>query len=70
MAAKVRQAAASLRVSEERLQETRMTAPCDGTVLKFLKHEGEGISSFMPEPVLLFGDLSRLRIQPRLTSGS
>ncbi len=43
-----------------------MTAPCDGTVLKILKREGEGISTFVPEAVLLFGDLSRLRVRAEI----
>jgi len=63
MEAKIHQAAANLRVAEERLQETRVRAPFDGTVLKVLKREGEGVSTFVPEAVLLFGDLSRLRVR-------
>jgi ABC exporter DevB family membrane fusion protein len=63
LAAKVEQAAAHLRLAEQRLGETRLTAPCDGTVLKLVKHEGEGVSLLVPETVLLFGDLSRLRVR-------
>jgi multidrug resistance efflux pump len=63
LAAKVDQAAASLNVARERLLETRVIAPCDGAVLKVLKREGEGISTFAPEPVLLFGDVSRLMVR-------
>jgi ABC exporter DevB family membrane fusion protein len=66
MAAKVDQATANLHLAEERLQETRVTAPCDGTVLKLLKREGEGVSSSVPEAVLLFGDLSRLRVRAEI----
>ncbi len=66
MAAKVDQAAANLRVAEERLGETRVCAPFAGTVLKVLKREGEGVSPFMPEAVLLFGDLSRLRVRAEI----
>ncbi len=64
--AKVRHAQVNVRVAEERLQETRLLAPFDGTVLKLLKRDGEGISSLLPEPVLLFGDLSRLRVRAEI----
>jgi HlyD family secretion protein len=63
VAARVEQAAANLRLAEQRLEETRLAAPCDGTVLKVVKKEGEGVSLFVPETVLLFGDLSRLRVR-------
>jgi HlyD family secretion protein len=66
MAAKVELAEANVRLAEERLHETRITAPCDGTILKLLKHEGEGVSTFTPEAVLLFGDLSRLRVRAEI----
>jgi HlyD family secretion protein len=66
MAAKIEQATANVHLAEERLQETRITAPFDGTVLKLLKREGEAVSSFTPETVVLFGDLSRLRIRAEI----
>jgi ABC exporter DevB family membrane fusion protein len=66
LAASIDQASARLRLAEERLKETRVTAPCDGTVLKLLKREGEGVSTFFPEPLLLFGDLSRLRVRAEI----
>jgi ABC exporter DevB family membrane fusion protein len=66
MAAKIEQAAANLRLAEERLEETRLLAPFDGTVLKLLKREGEAVSTFAPETVLLFGDLSRLRVRAEI----
>jgi multidrug resistance efflux pump len=53
-------------VAEERLAETRITAPFDGTVLKLLKLEGESVSTFVPDTVLLFGDLSRLLIRAEI----
>lgn len=41
-----------------------MVAPFDGVVLKYLKREGEGVSPLMPpEPVVLFGDVGRLRVR-------
>jgi len=66
MAAKIEHATANVHVADERLQETRITAPFDGTVLKLLKREGEAVSTFVPETVLLFGDLSRLRIRAEI----
>jgi multidrug resistance efflux pump len=64
--AKFRQAQANLDAAEERLRETQLRAPFDGTVLKLLKREGEAVSNVMPEPVLLFGDLSRLRVRAEI----
>lgn len=66
MTAKIEGATANLHLAEERLQETRITAPCNGTVLKLLKREGEGVSAFVPEAVLLFGDLSQLRVRAEI----
>lgn len=66
LAAKLDHATANLRLAEERLRETRIAAPCDGTVLRLLKREGEGVSSFVPEAVLLFGDLSQLRVRAEI----
>jgi ABC exporter DevB family membrane fusion protein len=66
MAARIDQAKANLRLAEERLGETRITAPCDGAVLKVIKQAGEGVSAFVPETVLLFGDLSRLRVRAEI----
>jgi multidrug resistance efflux pump len=64
--AKVRQAEAVLQLAEERARETRLLAPFDGTILKILKREGEGIRQFEPEPVILFGDLSRVRVRAEI----
>jgi HlyD family secretion protein len=64
--ARVRHAQASLALAEERLRETKLLAPFDGTVLKLLKQEGEGVRSFEPEAVILFGDLSKLRVRAEI----
>ncbi len=61
--AKVRQAKANLAVAEQQLRDLRVLAPCDGTVLRLLKRPGEGVSNTDPQPVVLFGDLSRLRVR-------
>jgi multidrug resistance efflux pump len=60
---KIHQAEAQLKLAEEREQATRLLAPSDGTVLKLLKREGEGVHPSDPEAVLLFGDLSRLHVR-------
>ncbi len=61
--ARIRQAEANRQLAEERLRETRLVAPCDGTLLKILKREGEGVGIFNPEPVILFGDTSAMRVR-------
>jgi HlyD family secretion protein len=63
MKAKVRQAEANLEVAEQQLRDLRVLAPMDGTVLKILKRPGEGVRMIELEPVVIFGDLSRLRIR-------
>lgn len=64
--AKVRHAESQLRLAEERLAEAQVRAPFNGTVLKILKQPGEGVSQFVPEAVLLFGDINRLRIRAEI----
>ncbi len=61
--ARVRQAEANLKLAEHQLQDLRVVAPCDGTVLRILKRPGEGVPYTEPEPVVVFGDLSRLRVR-------
>jgi HlyD family secretion protein len=62
--AEVRQAEAAVAEAEQRLADTRLAAPFDGVVLKYLKREGEGVSPLMPpESVVLFGDISRFRVR-------
>jgi HlyD family secretion protein len=66
MDAKVRHAQSALERAEERLRETFLLAPFDGVVLKVLKKEGEGVRSSEPEPVILFGDLSKLMVRAEI----
>jgi multidrug resistance efflux pump len=63
MKAKVSQAEANVEVAEQQLRDLRVLAPFDGTVLKLLKRPGEGVRMIELEPVVLFGDLSRLRVR-------
>jgi ABC exporter DevB family membrane fusion protein len=64
--AKGSQAEANLAVAEQQLLDLRVLAPCDGTVLRLLKRPGEGVPYTEPQPVLLFGDLSRLRVRAEI----
>ena len=45
------------------LQNTLITAPCAGQVLRYLKREGDGCSTFLNEPAALFADMSTLRVR-------
>jgi multidrug resistance efflux pump len=66
MKAKVLQAEAQLGLAEQQLRDLRVLAPFDGTVLKLLKRPGEGVRMIELEPVIIFGDLSRLRIRAEI----
>ncbi|MCX7421118.1 MAG: hypothetical protein NT013_16470 [Planctomycetia bacterium] len=45
------------------LQNTVITAPCDGQVLRYLKREGDGCSLFLNEPAVIFADISHFRVR-------
>lgn len=65
--AEVRLAEAEAAAAAERVHDARLEAPFDGVVLKYLKREGEGVSPLTPpEPAVLFGDLSRLRVRAEI----
>jgi multidrug resistance efflux pump len=64
--ARVRRAEAQLAQARQRLKDTFLCAPCDGTVLEILKRQGEGQRLIDPEPVLLFGGTGRLRIRAEI----
>jgi multidrug resistance efflux pump len=63
--AEVRVELAQARVELRRVQleDTLLRAPVDGTVLEVLKHEGDGARVADVEPVILFADISRVRIR-------
>jgi multidrug resistance efflux pump len=63
---KVHQAEARLALARERLEETLLTAPCDGTVVEILKREGEGQRPIDTEPMLVFADLGCLRVRAEI----
>ncbi len=60
---RVELAAANLLSAQERLRDTVLTATMPGTVLEILKREGEAVRSFDPQPVIVFADLSQLRLR-------
>jgi ABC exporter DevB family membrane fusion protein len=66
MKAKVGQAEANLELAEQQVRDLGVVAPFDGTVLKLLKRPGEGVRMIELEPVVIFGDLSRLRIRAEI----
>jgi HlyD family secretion protein len=61
--ATVNAAKARLSLAKELFEDTILRAPFDGTVLELLKREGEGSRLSDPEPVIIFGDTSRLRVR-------
>jgi HlyD family secretion protein len=56
-------ARARLDLVRRQLEDTILRAPFDGTVLELLRREGEGARPSDPEPILIFGDTSRLRVR-------
>jgi multidrug resistance efflux pump len=65
-ATKVRLASARLELKRQRYRDTVLVAPDDGTVLEVLKREGEGVFLIDGEPVMIFGNLARLRIRAEI----
>jgi HlyD family secretion protein len=61
--AEVRCAEARLGQARQRLWDTVLTAPFDGTVVEVLKREGDAQRVIDPQPVAVFADLRRLRIR-------
>jgi HlyD family secretion protein len=61
--ATVASARARLSLAKAQFEDTILRAPFDGTVLELLKREGEGSRLSDPEPVIIFGDTSRLRVR-------
>jgi multidrug resistance efflux pump len=64
--AKVALAQARLAQRKAELEDTVLLAPFDGTVLEILHREGEAVASEAREPVLLFADLSTLRVRAEI----
>jgi HlyD family secretion protein len=63
---RIEHAEAGLLLARERLEQTRIVAPCDGTILRIIKREGEGVAIAEPDAVLMFGDLSAMRVRAEI----
>jgi multidrug resistance efflux pump len=63
---KVGQAEARLELAQQRLQHTFLLAPCRGMVLEIFKRAGEGQRPTDRAPVMVFGNLSRLRVRAEI----
>jgi HlyD family secretion protein len=61
--ARVQLAEANLSAAKARLDDTFLRAPIAGTVLEILKREGETVRIYDPTPVIVFGDISKLRVR-------
>lgn len=65
--AQVTVAEAQLQAARQRLAETYLIAPIDGTVLERILREGESTFSVgSPEPAILLGDMSKLRVRAEI----
>lgn len=65
--AQVSVAEAQLQASQRRLAETYLTAPMEGTVLETILRVGESTFSVgSPEPAVLLGDMTQLRIRAEI----
>lgn len=66
MQAKVAQAEAQLAAARSKHAEMDLRAPFDGVVLEILQREGNPAHSAFPEPVIVFADLSKLRVRAEI----
>ncbi len=65
--AQVTVAEAQLQSAKQRLAETFLLAPINGTILEYILRVGESTySAGSPEPALLLGDLSKLRVRAEI----
>jgi multidrug resistance efflux pump len=65
-AARLDLAEAHVRQAREEYEKNSLIAPIDGTVLRILKREGDVVRRIDAEPVMLFGDLSRMRVRAEI----
>ena len=66
MEARVAQAEAQLAVVGSKHAEMGLQAPFDGVVLEILQREGNPVHTAYPEPVIIFADLSKLRVRAEI----
>ena len=59
-------AKAKLDLARQHYDDTILRTPFDGSVLEILKREGEGSRPSDPEPAVIFGDVSRLRVRAEI----
>ena len=59
-------AEANLAAAKVRFENTILKAPMSGTVLDIIKRKGEAVRSFDQTPVLIFADLSHLRVRAEI----
>lgn len=64
--AKVQAAEAKLAKARVALAETELRAPSDGSILEILHRAGESAHTAWPEPILIFGDASKLRVRAEI----
>jgi multidrug resistance efflux pump len=63
MESKLKQADAQLAVARANVAEMELRAPSEGTVLEILHRAGDSAFTAYPEPVIIFGDLTKLRVR-------
>jgi HlyD family secretion protein len=68
--AKVHQAEAHVADLQCQEQDAILRAPIDGTVLEILKRPGESAGFYEHEPVIIFGDVSQLRVRAEIDERS
>ena len=61
--ARVQLAEANLTATKERFRNTVLTAPIRGTALEILKRGGDAVRTLDPQPVIVFADISQLRVR-------
>ncbi len=66
MEAKVKQAEAQLAEAQAMVDEMELKASFDGTVLEVLQREGNAAYTAYPEPVIVFGDLTKMRVRAEI----
>ncbi len=64
--AKVAVAKAQEAMAKQKLEKTRLRAPFSGTILEILRREGESVNAREPEPVILYANISKLRVRAEI----
>jgi len=64
--AQVALAQANLQAAKEHCENTNLLAPMRGTVLEVFKRQGESVRAFDVHPVVIFADVSQLRVRTEI----